>query len=582
MRIGGWLTMLRGFVAGEQLVLFTLAAVIGVAVAYAALLFRFGIDWVQHIGFGFGGETVIEHFKALPAWQIILVPTLGGLVVGGILHFLLPDKRQQGVAQVIEASVLKGGFIRFRDGMYAALLAIAALGSGSSTGREGPMVHLGAMAASVVAVRLGLGAHLVRTILGCGVAAAVAASFNAPIAGVFFALEVIIGHYAMATFAPVVIAAVAGTMISRIHLGTSAAFVLPDYGHVSMLELPAFLMLGLVCALIASVLVRSIFFAEDVLERFDIPVWTRPVAAGLAVGIVGTQIPHILGVGYQATDLALKELLTIQALLLLIVVKTATTAVSIGCRFGGGIFSPALFIGAMTGGAFGLFAAHVFPNLATGHGAYAIVGMSALAAAVLGAPISTIFIVFELTGDYRVTIATMAATAIASLIANQIYGGSYFRAQLSRLGVNLEANRAARKRARDVMTLNYTAVPSDLPGEILKKKILAGARAPIMVVDGESYRGAVGRMQFRRLLIADDSELEDRAARDFMQANRPVLRPDDDLRTTLVRFETADASVLPVVVDDETARLIGVVHVRAVLHVVSESLAQEARGPSLY
>ncbi len=576
MRLGGLIGNLRRFVAGEQLVLFMLAAVVGVVTAYAALGFRLGIDWVQRLGFGFGGETVIDLLNALPRWQVILVPVAGGAVVGLILQFLVPGKRPQGVAQVLEASALKGGYIRFRDGAAAALLAITALGAGSSTGREGPMVHFGAMLASFVAIRLHLGPHLVRTILGCGVAAAVAASFNAPIAGVFFALEVIIGHYAMATFTPVVIAGVAATLVSRAHLGALPAFINPEFTIVSVLELPGFLLLGAVCAVIALILMRSIFIAEDRLDAWDVPIIARPILAGLAIGIVGTQFPHILGVGYEATDLALKEMLPLWLLLLLIALKTATTAICIGSRFGGGIFSPSLFIGAMTGGAFGLMAAQIFPDLATSHGAYTIVGMSALAAAVLGAPISTVFIVFELTGDYKMTIATMAAAATATVIANQIREGSFFRQQLDRLGIDLESGSAARTRARDVMIRDTTAVETGLSALDLKKQLLGGGRAPIMVVEDERFMGVIERAQVRQMLIATEQELEGRTAADFMQTNREILAPEDDLRTTLARFETADSGTLPVVDGGPESHLIGIVHVRAVLHAVSDALAEES------
>ena len=279
------------------------------------------------------------------------------------------------------------------------MVSAASLGVGASAGREGPMVHLGASLASALAHRLELSPNLSRTILGCGVAAAVAASFKAPIAGVFFALEVVIGHYALSTFAPVVVASVAGTVISHIHLGELPAFILPAYEIVSAWEFPAFFLLGGVSAVIAMIFMWSIIVADDVVERVPVPGWLKPAAGGLVVGAVAIAFPQILGVGYGATDAALKELIPLTLLIALIALKVVMTAVSLGCRFGGGVFSPPLFIGAMTGGAFGIIATGVFPELAAHHGAYAMVGMSAVAAAVLGAPISTILIVFELTGD---------------------------------------------------------------------------------------------------------------------------------------------------------------------------------------
>jgi len=351
----------------------------------------------------------------MPVWQVLLIPTAGGLLVGLFLQFVMPGGRAMGVADVIEAMALRNGRMRLRDGLSSALVSIVSIGAGASTGREGPMVHLGASMAGGITQRLGLSPHLGRTLLGCGVAASVAASFNAPIAGVFFALEVVVGHYALSAFAPVVIASVAGTVVSRVHLGELPAFLLPQFGVNSLWEYPAFLVLGAVCAGIAIIFMRSIFFTERVVDSLKVPNWLKPAAGGLAVGALAVEFPQVLGVGYEATDAALNELLPLWLLLLLIPLKTAATAISLGCRFGGGVFSASLCIGAMTGGAFGLIAAGIFPHLAASHGAYSIVGMSALAAATLGAPISTILIVFELTGDYQITVAVMLATSIATV-----------------------------------------------------------------------------------------------------------------------------------------------------------------------
>ena len=241
-----------------------------------------------------------------------------------------------------------------------------------------------------------------RTLLGCGVAAAVAASFNAPIAGVFFALEVVLGHYALRAFAPIVMASVVGTLVTRAHYGNFPAFIIPEYAIVSFWEFPAFILLGAVCALAAIIFTRSVFFVEDrMVKHVPLPRWSHPVVGGLLVGVIAIQFPHVLGVGYEATDAALREQLSLSLMLALIVFKTAATAISLGSGFGGGVFTPSLFIGAMTGSAFGIVASMAFPELAASHGLYAIVGMGAVAGAVLGAPISTFLIVFELVADYE-------------------------------------------------------------------------------------------------------------------------------------------------------------------------------------
>ncbi len=287
----------RRFRRNEQVILTLLAALIGIAVAYAAILFRDAIATVQLGAFGFSSQRVYELAAELPWWQILLAPTLGGLAIGLFLEFVMPGKRPQGVAEVIEAGALKDGRMSLKEGLGAALVSAVSLGVGASAGREGPIVHLGGSLASWVAERFQLNPSLSLTILGCGVAAAVAASFNAPIAGVFFALEVVIGHYALHAFAPVVIASVAATIISRIHIGDFPAFMIPDYAARSALEFPAFLLLGVVSAAVAMIFMKSVMFAEDTAARVPVPDWSRPMAGGLLVGLIALVFPHVLGVG---------------------------------------------------------------------------------------------------------------------------------------------------------------------------------------------------------------------------------------------------------------------------------------------
>ena len=578
MRLGSLTDRLERITHHEQVVLSVLALVAGVAVAYAAVGFRLAIGGVQWLGFGFSTEDVFSRAMLLPWWQIMAVPVAGGLIVGLLLHFLMPNQRPQGVADVIEATALNNGRMRLRTALTAAVISVTSLGAGASTGREGPMVHLGAAIASGFSRYLRLSPAHARTLLGCGVASAVAASFNAPIAGVFFALEVVIGHYALSTFAPVVIASVAGTVVSRIHLGALPAFIIPEYAIVSLWEFPAFLLLGMVCALIAVIFMWSINFATDVVDRIEVPVWLKPVAGGLAVGAVAVYFPHILGVGYEATDAALKEQLPLWLLIALIVTKTAATATSLGCRFGGGVFSPSLFLGAMTGGAFGIIAAAAFPDLAAGHGAYAMVGMSALAAAVLGAPISTILIVFELTSDYRMTIAVMVATSVASVLVQQVMGGSFFHAQLRRRGLDLRGGRARHLlqalTVREVIAHDFETIDEAAPVGHIKRKLQAMPQVTFLVVNGGAR--LVGQLSFADLKeVAFDAGLDHLVnARDVVRGNPVVLTPDDPLEDALALMDVRGEDHLAVVDSPAHMHVVGIVHHKDVLRALNRALLQ--------
>lgn len=428
----------------EQWLLMVLAVLIGIIAGYGAIGFYLAIDLINGMLFGGSEKNLATVARTLPWWHIIGVLTLGGLFIGQMLRFL-PNHRAYGVAQVIEAAALKDGKLPFRHGLISAFITITSLGVGGSAGREGPVVHLGGSLSNALVRWLNLSPALMRTLLGCGVSAAVAASFNAPIAGVFFALEVIIGHYALHVFTPIVISAIIGTIISRIHLGDFPAFSLPDYTITSFTEFPAFFILGLVCSAIAIFFMATMNRVDQsrLMREQTVPYWLQPALGGVLIGAIALIFPEILSVGYEATSNALRGEYTLPILLMLIGAKLAATVITLASRFGGGVFSPSLFMGAMTGGAFGLIAAMVAPDSVSEPGLYAIVGMGAMASAVLGAPISTMLIVFEITGDYSVTIAVMIASSVASLFTSLLYSKSFFFLQLANKGIHLEGGRAS-------------------------------------------------------------------------------------------------------------------------------------------
>jgi len=429
------------FLADREPLVWLLALVIGVAVGFAALGFRMAIGLIQAIWLGTTAEEEVASAAREIHWLVVLlVPAFGGLIVGQLLVRFMPGRRAHGVADVIEARALHDCNIPTRQGLLSAAVAAISLGTGNSAGREGPVVHLGATLASLVEDYFTLPASARRTLLACGVAAAVSASFNAPIAGVLFAHEVILAHFAMSAFVPIVIASVAGTLVVRGVFGDSPAFVLPNYEITSYLEFPAFVILGVVCALVTIIFQASLVVTERVAWTFKLPLWARPIVGGLIVGAIAIAFPEVLGVGYEATNQALQRDSTMGVALLiaLVIAKTAATSITLASRFGGGIFSPSLYLGAMTGAAFGLIAASVFPDIASSDGLYAILGMGAVAAAVLGAPISTAMVVFELTGGYEMTIALLVTVAIATALTQAMHGQSFFHWQLSTRGLFLQ------------------------------------------------------------------------------------------------------------------------------------------------
>ena len=422
-----------------------IALIIGIAAGCAAVLFRSGITLLQQSFYGADNIRMIHSFaETLPWYVVLLIPIFGGLTVGLILHNFTSDGKVRSVAEVIEGAAMKDGRVEVKEGLASAAASMITLGTGGSTGREGPVVHLAAVISTWVSNRLHADGITGRDLLGCAVAAAVSASFNAPIAGALFALEVVLRHFAVHAFAPIVIASVAGTVISRLAFGDITEFSLGGVGVLAFyVELPAFLILGLLSGLVAVLMMRSIFWADDLGTYFQrytrLPRYLRPAIAGALLGGIAIYFPHIIGVGYETTSAALTGNLLLYDAVVFCVLKVVAVAITMAGRMGGGVFSPSLMVGALLGLAFGLIATGLAPNISGSGTLYALAGMGAVAAAVLGAPISTTLIVFELTGDWQTGLAVMVAVSMSTALASRLVDRSFFLTQLERRNVHLAA-----------------------------------------------------------------------------------------------------------------------------------------------
>lgn len=443
------------------------ALIVGIVSGYAAIGFRLAIETLQTLIYGAGPDAIHTLAAGLNPFVVFIIPVCGGFAVGLILWRFTPDAKALSVSDVISAATLRDARVNGRAGLASAAASLITLSTGGSTGREGPVVHLSAVIAGWVDDKVNVHGVAARDILGCAVAAAVSASFNAPIAGALFALEVVLRHYALHSFGPIVLASVAGTVISRIHLGDFTEFSLPPNSLQFFEEIPAFMILGIVAGIVAVILMRALFFAEDMADalqkRAGTPIWLRPTVAGAFLGLIAIWFPHIIGVGYETTTEALTGNLTLTGAILFAVVKGAAVCITYAGRMGGGVFSPALMMGAFTGLAFGHIAVAAFPDISGSEGLYALAGMGAVAAAVLGAPISTTLIVFELTGDYQAAIAVMISVSLATVLSHRFVWKSFFLSQLMRAGVRLAhgagAYLPATIRVRDFMDMADKPTP---------------------------------------------------------------------------------------------------------------------------
>ncbi len=575
------LMWLRRVIRNDQLILSVLALFVGAAGGGAVILFREAIILVQTLAYGSGTESLYRHAETLPWWHLILAPSAGGLLIGILVYRFMPGRRPHGVADVIEANALRGGRLSATTGIRAALVSAASIGVGASVGREGPAVHLGASLAGWLAKRLHLTRSLSRTLLGCGVATAVAASFNAPIAGALFANEVVIGHYALRAFAPVVISSVTGTAISRAYFGDFPAFAIPDHPIASLWEFPAFVGLGIVAGIAATIFMHSIMLAEKVARKVPVRPWLRPLMGGMAVGVLSLLFPQVLGVGYGSTDAALAVVFPLALLIAVGVVKMVATAISLGFGFGGGVFSPSLVIGAMIGGAYGILATQAFPELSSGPGAYTLVGMGAMAAAVLGAPISTTLIMFELTGDYALTIGVMLAVVVSSVITQQMHGRTFFTWQLERRGLDLkggyEAALLKTLKVHQVVAATSELVTLEVRLPELRAMLQKSVAGELFVVNG-------GGVLFGTITLADlsefafDPEMDDLInAGDVARMNPPVLTPADDLGTALKVMRETGEEHIAVVEDTDSMTFFGCIHQRDAVDAYNKALLESRR-----
>jgi len=429
----------------NQIQFWFIALAIGVGAGLAAVLFRLGIYAIQTAAYGTDDVLTLHSFAAGLAWyQILIIPICGGLIVGVVLDRFTDDGRVRSVADVIEGAALSEGRVEVRSGLASAAASMITLSTGGSTGREGPVVHLAAVISTKICGWINANGITGRDLLGCAVAAAVSASFNAPIAGALFALEVVLRHFAVHAFAPIVIASAVGTVINRLVFGDVTEFVLPVQNALGFyVELPAFLILGLVCGVVAVALMKAIFWADDfgsfVQGEIGLPRFLRPAIAGAFLGLIAIWYPHIIGVGYETTSAALTGNLLLHEAIVFVVLKVVAVAITMGGRMGGGVFSPSLMVGALTGLAFGLIATSIFPTVSGSETLYALAGMGAVAAAVLGAPISTTLIVFELTGDWQTGLAVMVAVSLSSALSSRLVDRSFFLTQLERRNVHLAA-----------------------------------------------------------------------------------------------------------------------------------------------
>lgn len=480
------------------------------------------------------------QWEGLP-WLIVLatllVPTLGGLVVGFIHRHLSPARRPLGPPDVICAVQFHQALPDTRSGVVSTVTAILSLGSGASVGQYGPMVYLGALFGGAVR-RFGTRVpNLDGIAISCGVAAAIATAFNAPVAGLVFAHEVVLRHYATQAFAPVTVASVTGYVIANVIFERPALFLVDFAGVAHGHEFVLFAVMGLLVAFAAIGFMRLVLACGPWITRLIGHPALRPGAAGLAVGLTALALPDVLGIGTETLRFATIEGAFGQGeLIVLILAKIALTALCIGAGFSGGVFSPALLIGSLIGALFWTLVSGIAGLATSGVAVYAIGAMMAFASAVIGAPLTCILIVFELTRNYDITIAAMVAVVFSNLVSHRLFGRSLFDVQLARRGMDFSKGRdrahLAALPVRDLLSAEaVTMTPEDTPAGVDARLTARGWRQAF-VLDAEGrLAGIYSPSEGRRpatLTFDDDTNLADamERMRGFVGDAVPVVTRD--------------------------------------------------------
>lgn len=542
----------------ETGVLVATALIVGLGGGLGAVVFRWLINGFTHFFF----DVMQGWLSFLGPAYVVVVPAIGGLFVGPMIYFLAREAKGHGVPEVMEAIALRGGRIRPIVVVVKSLASSLCIGSGGSVGREGPIVQIGSALGSTLGQLLKLSDERIRNLVACGAAAGIAATFNAPIAGVIFALEIILGEFSVSYFSTVVISSVTASVVGRVALGDVPAFVTPPYSLVSPWELPLYVLLGGLAGLVAFAFVWALYWFEDVFDAWKFPEYVKPAAGGLLVGAVGFYFPHVFGVGYPAIGDALLDNLMFGTMALLVVAKVLATSLTIGSGGSGGVFAPSLFVGAMAGGAFGTVVHQLLPNVTAAPGAYALVGMSAVFAGAAHAPITAIIILFEMTNDYRIILPLMLATVVSTLLSQRLRRENIYSLKLSRRGVRLQQGRDVDVMqgvlVGEAMTTNVDTVNADLSLVDLDRMFHETHHHGFPVLDSKG--GLFGVVTIQDLERARErGPIEGMSVRDI--ATRSVLTayPDEPVWAALRRLGTRDVGRLPVVDRQNPQRLVGII-----------------------
>lgn len=536
------------------------AAIVGIVCGYAAIGFRWLIGFIQntllHAQWDYHLISPIDHVRGY--WMYLIVPS--GLLISAMLtEFFAKEAKGHGVPEVIEAVLLRGGKMRKRIVALKALASSVTIASGGSVGREGPIVQIGSAAGSTIGQLFKFESKLLKTLVGCGAAGAVAATFNTPIAGVIFAIEIIVLELKTKSFVPLVIASVMATVVSRAHLGNEPAFKVPEHSLTGPNELIFYLFFGIIAGVVGVIVIRSVYGIEDFVGKIKVPFWIKSIVGGLILAGIGQFYPAMYGVGYETVSEVLLQDSTLSIMLLFVFLKIFCTSLTLACGGSGGVFAPSLFIGAMLGGSYGYVINHFFPEVTVGYGAYALVGMAALFSATGRATFTAIVILFEMTLDYSIILPLMFVCVLADQVAWALSKDSIYSMKLKRKGLNfitdISVNIMSITLVKDIMTTELHIATEEMTLKQAADHLLKYDHTVFPVIgEDKQLMGVLNKA----CLEHDAKEKPQALVKEFMKESHAVVNPNDTVQWAMTKLENSrDPRIL--VVEQKSKKLLGIV-----------------------
>lgn len=566
---------LRALVRADEIWLVGLAAVVGVGAGLAVVGMHLASEWMHRTLFGLDPGQQLSAMVVLDPVRALAVPTAGGLALG-LIGWALARWWPRRAVDPIEANALYGGQMSLKDSVVLSGQTVLSNGVGASVGLEAGYAQIGSAMASRLGQSFRLRRSDLRLLVGCGAAGAIAAAFNAPLTGAFYAFELVVGTYSLATLAPVVVAAICAVSVARLLPSGTAGFDIRVPTAIEAVDYVPILALGMVCALGGVALMRGVTLVEEGFRRSGVPSWVRPALGGLLVGCLALVTPAVMESGHAALRVALDAPYSMGHIALLIMLKAAASAVSIGSGFRGGLFFASLFLGALVGKLFAaglamITVVQVLPTVVC-----ALVGMSALAVAVVGGPLTMSLLTLESTGSLPMTVAVLAASVVSTLTVRRTFGYSFatwrfhLRGEAIRSAVDIGWMRSLT--VGRMMKREYRKMPADTQLSAFRRSVPLGSLALVITVDAQDrYAGIVTTPEAHAA-----PETATRLS-DVLHHKRTVLLPQMTIKEAVQMFETAESDALAVVDGAETMQVIGVLTEQYALRRYSEELDKRRR-----